>query len=136
MKKEIALIPKITQALKEVMAASGSTLPLPSGIDVLSEKLAKALTETYDSKEDPIVLAYIATTVAIGSDPLTGQVAIPAGTSYIFTHNLGFIPHVTVVRSAGALWWGITSLTATTVTIYSDHPYLCINEIRRTLLSI
>lgn len=123
MKKEIAIIPKITQALKEVMAASGSTLPMPSGVDVLSEKLAKALTETYDSKEDPVVLAYIGTTLgSIGGDLTNGLVAIPAGTSYVFSHNLGFIPHVTVIRGSGAFWWGITNLTDATVTIYSDHP--------------
>lgn len=122
MKKEIALIPKITQALKEVMAASGSTLPMPSGIDVLSEKLAKALTETYDSKEDPIVLAYIATTIAtLGGNLANGQVAIPSGSTYVFTHGLGFVPHVTIVGNADSNAT-ITSLTDTTVTLYHWHP--------------
>lgn len=123
MKKEIALIPKITQALKEVMAASGSTLPMPSGIDVLSEKLAKALTETYDSKEDPIVLAYIATTIAsIGGNLADGLVAIPAGSSYTFAHALGFIPHVTIIAAPGNFSYMVSALTDATVTIYSNHP--------------
>lgn len=123
MKKEIALIPKITAALKVVMAASGSTLPMPSGVDVLSKELAKALTETYDSKEDPIVLAYIAATIAsIGGDLANGQVAIPAGSNYTFMHALGFIPHVTIVASPGNFSYMVSALTDTTVTIYSNHP--------------
>lgn len=122
MKKDFALIERISTALKIVLAASGSSLPMPSGVDVLSKELGKAISETYDSKEDPIVIAAIAASVGLGSNVVKGQMAIPAGTSFTFIHNLGYVPHVTVVRDNGALWWGVTDLTDTTVTIYSDHP--------------
>lgn len=120
MKKEEALITKISAALKVVLAASGSTLPMPSGVDVLSKELGKALTETYDSKEDPAVLAAMAITP--GSDIPNGQINIGPGGTFTFNHGLGFIPHVTVIRNAGSNYWGIIALTDQIVTIFHDHP--------------
>lgn len=120
MKKEEALINKITTALKVVLAASGSPLPMPSGVDVLSKELGKAISETYDSKEDPIIIAAILATP--GSDVTKGQIKLSPGQAFTFTHGLGFIPHVTIVRSQGAHWSGVTDLTDQTVTIFHDHP--------------
>lgn len=116
---ETKLMAMATTLANVIFPGSGTSSKTPA----IMKEMAKAITQTYDSSKDPVVIAYCtATQATFGSDPINGIVGIPVGGSYTFTHALGFEPHVTMVHNGSAFWVSITSLTDTTVTIYSDHP--------------
>lgn len=125
MNRQKAVKERVKQAFAEMLQETAPNLALPDTVDKFCEKFAKATTEIYDSRFDPIVLTYIAATAplypSIAVDAVTNQlVPLTAGAHYTFHHNLGYEPNVTIVSKLGHSM-AILQITDTIIEIYNNH---------------
>lgn len=95
-------------------------VPLSSKAFIIAKLNAKATANTYDSSVDPLVLIS-----SLGA-PIVG---IASATSFVFHHNLGYAPIITIVLDplSKDAQINIIGLTDTTVTLFNnsgDTKYL------------